>query len=226
MGDAAQQILAAYPQAGAELAAEIEAVAARLGAHPFDLANLINFESAKTFGSAVKNPVSGATGLIQFMPSTAKSLGTTTDALAQLSPVQQMVWVEKYLAQYKKIAPLSTVQALYMSVFYPKAMTWTLETEFPANVQAWNPGIRTVADYVGLANRSAKLPPSSDVRASTFSTLAVTPLYVGQLAVRRVPWWGWTGGALLALILFLFAARAWKRRRKPYAGYSGGYYDE
>lgn len=222
MGEAAQQILAAYPQAGAELAAEIEAVAARLGAHPFNLANLINFESAKTFKSDVRNPVSGATGLIQFMPATAKSLGTTTDALAQLSPVQQMAWVEKYLAQYRSIAPLSTVQALYMAVFYPKAMGWSLETEFPANVQAWNPGIRTVADYVGLANRSAKLPPSSDVRASTFSTLAVTPLYVGQLAVRRVPWWGWTGAGLLALVLLLFAARAWRRRRAArYAGYGG-----
>ena len=69
----ARTIANAYPKSGLPLAKEIVAVAQRTGAHPYDLANLINFESAGTFKSDVKNPISGATGLIQFMPKTGRS---------------------------------------------------------------------------------------------------------------------------------------------------------
>ncbi|MDI9636218.1 hypothetical protein QM565_10540 [Geitlerinema splendidum] len=40
-----------------------------------------------------------ATGLIQFMPYTAKELGTSPDALCKMSQVEQMQWVERYLVQ-------------------------------------------------------------------------------------------------------------------------------
>ena len=77
---AAQKIAAAYPKAGMALSREIVKVAQRVGAHPYDLANLINFESAGTFSTSVKNKYSGATGLIQFMPkkfgNDHRSLGT------------------------------------------------------------------------------------------------------------------------------------------------------
>jgi len=46
------------------------------------------------------NPVSGATGLIQFMPTTAINLGTTVAALKSMSNVQQLDWVYKYLAPF------------------------------------------------------------------------------------------------------------------------------
>ena len=36
------------------------------------------FESGMSFCSSIRNAASGATGLIQFMPSTARGLGTTT----------------------------------------------------------------------------------------------------------------------------------------------------
>ena len=40
------------------------------------------WESAETFRANIKNAAgSGATGLIQFMPSTARALGTTAEAL-------------------------------------------------------------------------------------------------------------------------------------------------
>ena len=41
------------------------------------------------------NRISGATGLIQFMPSTARGLGTTTDALFNMSNVDQLYYVKK-----------------------------------------------------------------------------------------------------------------------------------
>ena len=187
----AQAIVQAYPKSGMALAKEIVAVAKRTGAHPYDLANLINFESAGTFKSDVKNPVSGATGLIQFMPKTAIGLGTTTAKLAQLSPVAQMAWVEKYLKQFS--APKGTVQGLYMSVFYPKAMRWELDREFPKIVQRYNPGITTVRDYVALATRNAKLPSSKDVGEAKLESL---PFAITRRAAVGTPLWVWIATAV------------------------------
>lgn len=71
--------------------------AERLGVNPNDLAALISFETAGTFNPAQRNLAGGsATGLIQFMPATARELGTTTEALAKMSFAEQMSYVEKY----------------------------------------------------------------------------------------------------------------------------------
>lgn len=80
-------------------ASAVQAVAQRLGIDPNDLATVISFETGGTFDPAKRNPTSNATGLIQFMPETAKGLGTTTDALAKMSFSDQMQFVEKYLRQ-------------------------------------------------------------------------------------------------------------------------------
>ena len=96
----AADILAAYPKS-APIVDEIVALAKKLGVpDPGWLANLINFESGRTFDPSIVNHI-GATGLIQFIPSTAKSLGTTTEALAKMTPKEQMVYVEKYLLPYR-----------------------------------------------------------------------------------------------------------------------------
>jgi len=79
-------------------AKSIQSVANRLGINPNDLAQIISFETGGTFDPAQKNLAGGsARGLIQFMPSTAKGLGTTTEALAAMTFDEQMVYVEKYL---------------------------------------------------------------------------------------------------------------------------------
>lgn len=85
------------------------------------LMSLIAFESAETFSASIKNAAgSGATGLIQFMPSTAKSLGTTTDALAKMSPEEQLNWVYKYLKPYK--GRIQSLSDLYMAVLWPRGV--------------------------------------------------------------------------------------------------------
>jgi hypothetical protein len=54
------------------------------------------FETGGSFSPAVPNKAgSGAVGLIQFMPSTAKGLGTSTEALKKMSAVQQLDFVKK-----------------------------------------------------------------------------------------------------------------------------------
>ena len=92
----------------------------RLGVEPNYLMAAMAFESAGTFSSAVKNKHSGATGLIQFMPSTAKELKTTTNALANLSAVDQLEYVEKYFRRFAH--RLHTLEDVYMAILYPVAV--------------------------------------------------------------------------------------------------------
>jgi len=210
---AAEQINKAYPRAGIALSREIVAVAGRLGAHPYDLANLINFESAGTFSSSVRNRVSGATGLIQFMPSTARGMGTSTSALAQLSPPQQMRYVESYLKRKKRIGPLNNVHGLFMAVFYPAAMRWELDRKFSKRVQRSNPGIVTVRDYVGHALRRAKLPSSSEVGDAPLLSL---PFALAKRAAKAPAWVLAASSVGIAVLIALLVVRVRpkKKRRK------------
>jgi hypothetical protein len=58
--------------------------------------------------------------LIQFMPKTAKSLGTTIDDLAAMSAVDQLDFVEKYLRPFKK--KMRTLSDVYMIILFPAAV--------------------------------------------------------------------------------------------------------
>ncbi len=81
----------------------------------------IAFESAETFSPAIKNAAgSGATGLIQFMPKTAISLGTTANALQSMSAVEQLHYVYKYFEPYK--GRCKTISDVYMAILWPQAI--------------------------------------------------------------------------------------------------------
>lgn len=155
--EAAGTILGHYPEAGGELARALVEVARAVGCNPYQLADLIWFESGHTFRANALNPGSGAVGLIQFTPTTAKRLGTTIDALASTSaPEQARRWVRAYLDRVRqgtwpddpRPGDLGTLQALSMSVFYPAARTWAPSRAFPSSAQVANPGIRVVSDYL------------------------------------------------------------------------------
>lgn len=66
------------------------------------------------------NPKSMAVGLIQFMPNTAKELGTSTEGLLKMSNVEQLDFVYKYLKRYK--GRMKTWVDVYLAVFYPAAI--------------------------------------------------------------------------------------------------------
>lgn len=100
----------------------VTASSKRLGISEDYLYTVMDFESAGTFDPAQKNFAgSEATGLIQFIPSTARGLGTTTDELARMSRSQQMVYVEKYLKN-AGVKPGASLSDLYMSVLFPAAV--------------------------------------------------------------------------------------------------------
>lgn len=66
------------------------------------------------------NPYSDAIGLIQFMPTTAKDLGTSTSELAEMNAVQQLEYVEKYFRPYRN--KINSPSDLYLAVFYPASL--------------------------------------------------------------------------------------------------------
>lgn len=97
---------------------KVKQIAANLNVDPNWLMAIMNSESG--FSTNVKNPMSTATGLIQFTKATAISLGTTTTKLARMTAVEQLDYVQKYFEQYK--GRLTSFTDTYMAVFYPNAM--------------------------------------------------------------------------------------------------------
>lgn len=79
------------------------------------------FESGGTFSPSIKNAAgSGATGLIQFMPSTARGLGTTVAELAKMNATDQLFYVEQYFRPYAK--RIESLPDMYMAILWPAAI--------------------------------------------------------------------------------------------------------
>jgi len=96
-------------------------IANELGFDPNWLMACMAFESGETFSSSVKNAAgSGAVGLIQFMPSTAKALGTSCPELALLTPEDQLKFVYKYFEPNK--GRINSLSDLYMAILWPSAI--------------------------------------------------------------------------------------------------------
>lgn len=81
----------------------------------------IAWESGETFSPSIKNGAgSGATGLIQFMPTTAKGLGTSVEQLACMSAVEQLEYVAKHFQPFK--GKLNQLSDVYMTILWPRAV--------------------------------------------------------------------------------------------------------
>jgi hypothetical protein len=108
------------------------ACADKLGIDADWLACVVAFETGGTWSPAQPNiwakrdaekrglPYSGAIGLIQFMGSTAKNLGTSTAELAAMTFVEQLKYVRAYLAPYA--SRIKSLDDCYLAVFYPAAI--------------------------------------------------------------------------------------------------------
>lgn len=112
-----------------------------LNINPDWLMAVMGFETGYTFDPTTSNPGSSATGLIQFLESTARGLGTTTTALRRMTAVQQLDYVEKYFAQYA--SRITNLGDCYMAVLWPVAMgrpdsyvMWTKVGQFAAQYAA------------------------------------------------------------------------------------------
>jgi len=99
---------------------EVNDTSAYLSISPDSLLRVIGFETGGTFSPSVKNPNSTATGLIQFLESTANGLGTTTKELAGMTRSQQMAYVRRYLEPFR--GRMKNDGDVYMAVHWPAAV--------------------------------------------------------------------------------------------------------
>lgn len=154
----AAQILAAYPSAGEWGALYVVDLADDMGADPGHLADLIQHESG--WNPAAKNPNSSASGLIQFITTTADELGVTTSELRAMTVEEQLPYVRAYfeLPRISKHWPLTNEWDLYLAVFYPGYIGLELDEVFPSDVTNVNRS-RTPQDYVDAVRKSGKLGP-------------------------------------------------------------------
>lgn len=95
---------------------KLQKVADKLGVSSKDLLAVMKQESG--VNPKAINSASGATGLIQFMPDTARRLGTSVEALRQMDGVEQLDYVYRYFSMTG--VGNGTLGDLYMAVFMPK----------------------------------------------------------------------------------------------------------
>lgn len=120
--------------------AKVKQVCKDLGINPNWLMAVMYKESG--ISSKAVNHNGGATGLIQFMPDTAKSLGTTTTALYNMTNVAQLDYVKRYFQPYAKY--INSYADLYLVTFFPAALpmaqSWIFHTD------------KLTAEAIGKAN--------------------------------------------------------------------------
>ena len=80
---------------------------------------LVMWKESKINPKAI-NKLSGASGLIQFMKSTAKHLGTSIEEIRNMSAIDQLDYVYKYFKPYT--GKINSVQDMYLITFFPKAL--------------------------------------------------------------------------------------------------------
>lgn len=135
-----------------EFALKVTDICNQLNIKPEWLMFVMWFESR--LNPQAVNPISGTTGLIQFMPSTARSLGTTTDVLKHMSNVQQLDYVLAYLRPYK--GRMKRWIDVYLAVFYPRAMG--------------NPNFVITSDIVAKQNKIFDLNKDLDISVKEIET--------------------------------------------------------
>jgi len=94
---------------------KVRDISGKLGVDPNWLMAVMYKESR--LNPKAVNPTGGATGLIQFMPRTAESLGTTTAALLNMSNLEQLDYVHAFYRPYR--GRMNSYVAMYQATFFP-----------------------------------------------------------------------------------------------------------
>ncbi|NNF80864.1 MAG: lytic transglycosylase [Rhizobiales bacterium] len=105
-----------------EFKAKVRTIANKIQCNPHHLMAVMAFETGRTFSPSVRNPRGSATGLIQFISSTANALGTTTTKLAAMTAVEQLDVVEAYFKMQARGRRFERLSDLYMAVLFPVAI--------------------------------------------------------------------------------------------------------
>lgn len=143
--------------------AEAKAVAVEIAKEfgvPYSVLDAI-IRNESGWNPQIKNPNSSARGLIQFLDSTAQTLGFagSSDLVAKY-PDQVSQLRGPVRAYFKMYAPYATENEFIGAVFYP-AYRKTPAKVLPDSVQKANPGVRTMGDYIARVRGRLGLPVST-----------------------------------------------------------------
>jgi hypothetical protein len=131
----------------------VNQLAAKYNVNPATIAGLIQEESG--WNPTIKNPLSSARGLIQFIDSTAQGLGydDSLDLVTQFPDVDSQLLgpVQAYFDLY---APYPSEESFILAVFLPAWRNKALTTVLPDSIKNVNPGIDTLGDYVNRVRNS------------------------------------------------------------------------
>lgn len=84
----------------------------------------VMYSESKFDASAENRKGSGAVGLIQWMPETAKDFGQSTQNIKKLSHIEQLDIAYNYLNRVRqKYGEFKSLGHLYLGILYPKAMS-------------------------------------------------------------------------------------------------------
>jgi hypothetical protein len=182
---------------------------------PVAVATVIEFESARSWSPSIHGPKAFtdppgyAVGLIQFAPSTARGLGTSTAGLEQMGFTNQLAFVVKYFKN-AGIARLKRLVDYYAAVFWPAAIgTDTSFVIAKAGMPAYDSNKGLDPHGNGQITTGDLQDAMRGIQASAKGTIEVTPHVAGGVASpgRAIA----TAGLILLGIGTAFAI--WRLRR-------------
>lgn len=179
-------------------------MALSIGLNPSYIAAVMKVETGGTYSPSIRNPDTGATGLIQFMPRTAEAMGTSTSELARMSNVQQLEYVKRFFRPYLSRIRPDVPGDYYLAVFMPAYIG-----RDPGTV-LFSAGDTGYAQNAGLDRNGDGLITVGDVTGTVDGVVAAAmtrpPLEVSVGASLL----GWTFGTLVA---GLVGVAVYERRR-------------
>lgn len=138
---------------------KLKSISERLGVSTSDLLRIMTYETKGTLNPAIQNDI-GAVGLIQFMPSTARELGTSTAALKKMTAVQQLDYVEKFYRNNGVTAGMG-LGDLYLMTFMPAAVKDNKPDDFVLGVDPksknWSLGEKNTRPFPSDPNKNLTL---------------------------------------------------------------------
>jgi hypothetical protein len=155
---------------------KVRDISSAIGFEADNLMACIAFETGTTFSPSIRNAAgSGGTGLIQIMPPTALGLGTTVEALAKMTRLEQLDYVRMYFKPYT--GRLHTLSDVYMAILWPRAIGK------PEDYVLWKKGTKAYDQ-----NRGLDIDADHDVEKQEAAAKVMSMLELG-----RRPQNLWTG---------------------------------
>lgn len=157
-------------RSGGDFMTQVNEVSNRLGINPANLLAVMRSESS--LNPRAVNSSTGASGLIQFMPRTAQSLGTSVEAIRQMSAAEQMPLVERFFRSVR-LPPGASAGKLYAYVFLPGRANREVLTQAGENFYEANRGLDVDRDgKITIADLDSRLARFGGVGGATMQAAA------------------------------------------------------